>query len=738
MQANLSQYIATELNNISLLVSQRVSEVRGIDYKMNKIKQQLNSLQNRVEENDYKNNQSFTSLQQQIILLQEVLNRTAAASQQYYDQLSSSVWSIKLWLSREMSNQIAPVIVKMSSFSKKLRDKVQWYSNPFFAFEGGYQVCLRVDAAGNGEGEGTHVSVYLHLMKGPYDDELEQSGHWPLRGTFTIELLNQLNDSDHHSRVMQFHHHRCRECTNRVLVGDLTDNTLSFLQFISHDTLLHHSNNNYHKSDYVMFRISYEDMEAPYQVAPVSFKVTKFSHWLKDKANWYSSPFFAFDGGYQMYLNVDADGYGTGEGTHVSVFLHLMKGPHDDELEQSGHWPMRGTFTIELLNQLNDSDHYSQTVQFHHHLCGECTDRVLEGDKANTGWGNQQFISYDILYRHSNNSYHKSDYLMLRVSYDDMEASYQVAPVSCKVAKFSHWLKGKAEWTSSPFFAFDEGYQMYLIVYVAGYGKDEGTHVSVYLFLMKGPHDDELEQSGHWPMRGRFTIELLNQLNDSDHYSRMMQFHHHLCGECTDRVLGGDEANMGWGRRQFISHDTLLHHSNNSYHKSDYLMFRISYEDMEAPYQVAPVSFKITKFSHWYNTWCSSPFFAFDRGYQMILDVNAAEFTEGKGTHVSVYLYLMKGPHDDELEQSGHWPLRGTFTIELLNQLNDSDHYSSTVMLDASRNVTKVNDDDSVMINAMPQFISHDTLFQHNGYLINDVLNFRISYLVNSDDSKGI
>ena len=29
-------------------------------------------------------------------------------------------------------------------------------------------------------------------MKGPYDDELE----WPLRGTFTIELLNQINDEN--------------------------------------------------------------------------------------------------------------------------------------------------------------------------------------------------------------------------------------------------------------------------------------------------------------------------------------------------------------------------------------------------------------------------------------------------------------------------------------------------------------------------------------------------------------
>ena len=77
-------------------------------------------------------------------------------------------------------------------------------------------MCLKVRVGGYDDGEGTIVSVYLCLMKVPYDDKLEQSGHWPLRGTFTIELLNQLNDSDHYSRMIQFHHHCCSECTNRV------------------------------------------------------------------------------------------------------------------------------------------------------------------------------------------------------------------------------------------------------------------------------------------------------------------------------------------------------------------------------------------------------------------------------------------------------------------------------------------------------------------------------------------
>lgn len=50
-------------------------------------------------------------------------------------------------------------------------------------------MCLRVDAAGYHYGEGNYVSLFLYLMKGPHDDELQQSGSWPLCGNFTIEYL---------------------------------------------------------------------------------------------------------------------------------------------------------------------------------------------------------------------------------------------------------------------------------------------------------------------------------------------------------------------------------------------------------------------------------------------------------------------------------------------------------------------------------------------------------------------
>ena len=90
---------------------------------------------------------------------------------------------------------IAPVTLEMPDFDKYRTHNEVWYSRPFFAYEGGYVVCLRVFAAGNDDGKGTHVSVYLHLMKGPYDDKLK----WPMRAKYAINLIDPTNNTKYHS-----------------------------------------------------------------------------------------------------------------------------------------------------------------------------------------------------------------------------------------------------------------------------------------------------------------------------------------------------------------------------------------------------------------------------------------------------------------------------------------------------------------------------------------------------------
>jgi len=113
-----------------------------------------------------------------------------------------------------------------------------------------------------------------------------------------------------------------------------------------------------------------------------------------------------------LYLSVFPGGHGDGEGTHLSVFLHLMKGPYDDELQQAGYWPMRGMFTIDLVNVYGSSKNHSHgyLLPLHYFLCELCTFRVIEGDSA-SGYGYPQFLSHIDLSANVENS------LTFRISY---------------------------------------------------------------------------------------------------------------------------------------------------------------------------------------------------------------------------------------------------------------------------------------------------------------------------------
>lgn len=88
-----------------------------------------------------------------------------------------------------------------------------------------------------------------------------------------------------------------------------------------------------------------------------------------------------------MCIRVDAARNGSGRGTHLSVFLYLMKGPHDDELT----WPLRGMFTIQLLNQISDSGHRSHSYIDHR------VTRVIEGNRSEHGRGKPCYISNEDL-----------------------------------------------------------------------------------------------------------------------------------------------------------------------------------------------------------------------------------------------------------------------------------------------------------------------------------------------------
>ena len=116
---------------------------------------------------------------------------------------------------------------------------------------------------------------------------------------------------------------------------------------------------------------------------------------------------------------------------------------------------------------------------------------------------------------------------------------------------------------------------MLLKVCVNGFRNAKGTHVSVYVSLLKGEYDSNLD----WPFKGVVIVELTNWKNGKDHLSHTIVFNEqtdHVCSSCvTEEYL----TDIGWnGSDDAFPHSSLLYNpvTNTEYLHDDCLQFRVS------------------------------------------------------------------------------------------------------------------------------------------------------------------
>ena len=91
---------------------------------------------------------------------------------------------------------------------------------------------LMVYANGDGSGEGTHLSLYVYLLKGEYDDQLQ----WPFNANITVQLLNWSGDNGHEEKTIP-HHSSPLDYRIRVTEGDIALGGMGYCQFIAHSVL---------------------------------------------------------------------------------------------------------------------------------------------------------------------------------------------------------------------------------------------------------------------------------------------------------------------------------------------------------------------------------------------------------------------------------------------------------------------------------------------------------------------
>ena len=92
---------------------------------------------------------------------------------------------------------------KIDGFQRKRQDaingvKTALYSHPFYSAQYGYKMCAKIYMNGDGVGKGSHLSLFLVVMRGDYD-ALQT---WPFQKKVTMMLLDQSN-GDH--MIKAFH-----------------------------------------------------------------------------------------------------------------------------------------------------------------------------------------------------------------------------------------------------------------------------------------------------------------------------------------------------------------------------------------------------------------------------------------------------------------------------------------------------------------------------------------------------
>lgn len=100
-----------------------------------------------------------------------------------------------------------PLVFKLGNFTNLHDDDEDWRSPPFYSHSQGYKMCLRVYTNGCSEVRGSHISLYVYLMKSDHDNNLD----WPFRGAIHVQILNQLEDVCHYGEKITF---SCREVKN--------------------------------------------------------------------------------------------------------------------------------------------------------------------------------------------------------------------------------------------------------------------------------------------------------------------------------------------------------------------------------------------------------------------------------------------------------------------------------------------------------------------------------------------
>ena len=216
------------------------------------LKKELDEVRKNAKENNKTSQKMVQQLKDKLEGTEQSLQHQLKVNtklQLQVETIFNSTWSLQLNYLANSSNKFVPVVIQLAEFEDHKKHNGMVNSTGFYTSNGGYKMCLKIFPNGNP----THsfITVGAFLMKGDHDDHLT----WPVKGTLTVQLLNQLSDSNH-SKPVELHFDGASRNCYRTKITSVSLYAV-WSQFIPHWRLFYDADKKCHhlKDDCVFFRV---------------------------------------------------------------------------------------------------------------------------------------------------------------------------------------------------------------------------------------------------------------------------------------------------------------------------------------------------------------------------------------------------------------------------------------------------------------------------------------------------
>ena len=192
----ITEQVRNELTDVTLKASNVEQSIEKVTDELSHTKEELVMTKAKISKAEQNTENIQKEFQSRMVKMQGEFH-------QWKEVSSSAIYGVLRFLSDwktrpmvssmllEQSNIVAPVFVRVTDVSEKIKNSETFQSPPFYTHQSGYRVCVLVALNGIDEYKGSGISITISTLSGPYDAKLS----WPLRGQFTISLMNQVKNN---------------------------------------------------------------------------------------------------------------------------------------------------------------------------------------------------------------------------------------------------------------------------------------------------------------------------------------------------------------------------------------------------------------------------------------------------------------------------------------------------------------------------------------------------------------